>query len=190
MNISKDMLCEMRGCPSHQFVKGYCQKHYGRLWRTGDPRLTSRIVGENRSKNPVYKVYHAMLDRCKNPNNKYYAYYGGRGIRVCKRWQGLYGFTHFMQDMGERPDGLTLERINNEKGYSPTNCMWATHSQQQYNQRIAVTNTSGYKGVSLFKKTGKWQAYIYLKRKRVHLGYYETKELAAKARKRAEKSIK
>lgn len=145
-------------------------------------------MGEGRSKNPLYKVYHAMLDRCYNSNNKFYSYYGGRGIRVCKRWQGATGFTNFSNDMGERPEGLTLDRTDNDKGYSPGNCRWATHSQQQYNQRVAITNTSGYKGVSLFKKTGRWQAYIYIAKKRVHLGYYETVEQAAKARKRAERS--
>lgn len=88
--------------------------------------------------------------------------------------------------MGARPKGLTIDRRDNDKGYSPTNCRWATYSDQQYNQRIPVTNTSGYKGVSLFKATGKWSAYMHIDKKRKHLGYYDTMEEAVKARKKAE----
>lgn len=179
-------ICTIRNCGLRIHAKGWCQKHYARNYKYGSPNYTTRVVGENRSQNPVYKVYHAMLDRCKNPDNKYYSYYGGRGIRVTKRWQGLNGFANFVKDMGERPEGLTLERIDNGRGYSPTNCKWATHSDQQYNQRIPVTNTSGCKGVSLFKATGKWQAYMHINRKRQHLGYYETMEEAVKARREAE----
>lgn len=179
-------ICAIRNCELPKYAKGLCQKHYARNYKYGNPYYTTRIVGENRNKNPVYKVYHAMLDRCKNPDNKFYSYYGGRGIRVCKRWQGLNGFTHFVRDMGERPEGLTLERTDNSKGYSPTNCRWATYSDQQYNQRVPVTNTSGHKGVSLFKATGKWSAYMHVNKRRKHLGYYDTMEEAVKAREKAE----
>lgn len=163
-------------------AKGLCDKHYARNYQHGNPHIVSRIVGENRTAHPLYKSYHAMLDRCYNSNNKFFSYYGGRGIDVDERWRGLYGFTHFIEDMGAKPKGMTLDRKDNDEGYSPGNCVWATRSEQQYNQRTSKTNTSGHKGVSLFKKTGKWQAYMHIKGKRIHGGYHDTMEQAIAAR--------
>ena len=127
-----------------------------------------------------------MLDRCRNPKNKMYSYYGERGITVCERWQGPAGFSNFIADMGERPAETSLDRTNNSRGYTPGNCRWATKGLQQFNQRINRTNTSEVKGVSQFKRTGAWQAYINFKSKRIHLGYYKTKDDATLARKAAE----
>lgn len=73
-----------------------------------------------------------MLARCKNTKLREYKYYGGRGIKVCKRWQK---FENFLADMGHPPPGLSLDRINNNRGYYPSNCRWATATQQQQNRR-------------------------------------------------------
>jgi hypothetical protein len=78
-----------------------------------------------------------MKKRCKNKNHHAYARYGGRGIKVCKRWEK---FENFLADMGERPKGLTLERKNNDKGYYKENCCWATYKAQRANQRPAKTD--------------------------------------------------
>ena len=87
-------------------------------------------VGGKRSRE--FNTWHAMMQRCFNPNNKNYKDYGGRGITVCPRWVR---FENFLNDMGVKPRGLTIERKNNNKGYSPSNCMWATWTQQAHNKR-------------------------------------------------------
>lgn len=84
------------------------------------------------SQTPVYYAWKAMRQRCGNPNNPDYFMYGGRGIKVCDRWQN---FENFYQDMGERPQGKTLDRIDNSKGYSLENCKWHTPKQQSNNTR-------------------------------------------------------
>lgn len=81
---------------------------------------------------PEYRVWRSMHQRCSNPNHVRYGNYGGRGISVCERWSR---FENFFADMGPRPTGLTLERINNAEGYAPDNCKWATWSEQNLNRR-------------------------------------------------------
>jgi hypothetical protein len=73
-----------------------------------------------------------MRYRCQNPKDRAYKWYGARGIKVCERWEK---FENFLADMGKRPPGLSLERVDNNKGYEPSNCIWATWTQQMRNRR-------------------------------------------------------
>lgn len=85
------------------------------------------------SLSPEYRSWNCMRQRCYNPKNDRYKDYGGRGIRVCRRW--LYSFAAFLADMGPRPPGTSLERKKNHLNYCPSNCVWATPQEQQRNTR-------------------------------------------------------
>jgi len=80
---------------------------------------------------PTYNSWNTMLARCRNPNHTFFHRYGGRGITVCQRW---YVFENFFADMGERPAGTTLDRIDNDRGYEPDNCRWSTNKEQFSNR--------------------------------------------------------
>lgn len=91
--------------------------------------------GHNRvgRRTPEYRSWVGMIQRCTNPKAENYARYGGRGVTVCERW---HDFTNFLADMGPKPSPKhTIDRIDNEKGYEPGNCRWATVTEQNRNQR-------------------------------------------------------
>lgn len=128
----------------------------------------------------LYSVWNDMKKRCINANSKSYKDYGGRGIKVCNRWLKV---ENFIEDMfPDFQEGLSLDRIDNNKGYSKENCRWATKETQSRNTRkIRKNNTSGYRGVSYFKRDNKWKSQIQIQYKIIRLGTFDTSLEAAKA---------
>ena len=106
---------------------------------------TAQFISKSRtthgmSRHPVYAVWRSMIDRCKLPTHQAWANYGGRGIAVCGHWKK---FENFWADMqAAYRAGLTLERVENDRGYSKANCIWATHAEQANNRRNSPKNQS------------------------------------------------
>lgn len=97
-------------------------------------KISSKTHGAciNKKQTPEYSCWQNMKARCNNPNHPSYKNYGERGIKVCKRWDM---FVNFFEDMGIRPNGLSIERIDNNSGYTISNCIWADRATQRKNQR-------------------------------------------------------
>jgi hypothetical protein len=121
----------------------------------------------------TYKSWRAMIDRCTRPKEKDKKNYLERGITVCDRWRT---FENFFADMGERPKGLSIDRIDNDKGYAPGNCRWATRREQDLNLRKTVYLT--YKGVT--KPLVQWAKEVGIKaetlKSRIRRGAMSTEE--------------
>lgn len=100
-------------------------------------RKNSRKHGHYGSR--TYRIWGGIVQRCTNPNTRGYKTYGGAGVSICDRWRV---FDNFLSDMGECPDGLTIDRINTLEGYSPENCRWASYVEQAHNKKLACTSFS------------------------------------------------
>lgn len=98
------------------------------------------VLGESTTRHggastKTYRHWKSMVQRCTNENNRQFSDYGGRGIKVCVRWRD---YAKFLKDMGPAPEGMTLDRRNNNKGYTPGNCRWATRMEQNQNARSNI----------------------------------------------------
>ena len=129
-------------------------------------------------RHPLYRKWQSIKNRCYNPNNSNYKYYGGRGIKICKEWVDnptefiIWAFVN-----GWKPE-LEIDRIDNDGDYSPENCQFVTHSVNTVKKRLlSKNNTSGYRGVTKLGK--KWRARITINGKRKSLGLFDEPVFAA-----------
>jgi len=140
INRSRNWECRC-DCGTVKFVQQYALHTGGSLRCSNHPRQI--IHGQYTSR--TYRAYRAMVSRCLNPNVESYPNYGGRGITICERW--LKCFENFYADMGDIPAKMSLDRKDNNLGYSKDNCRWATQKEQQNNRRSNVRLT--YDGLTL-----------------------------------------
>lgn len=168
--------CKIDNCSKPIRGRGWCIMHWQRWRSNGDPLVVKNVVsapiflpdGTPAHKSKIYSIWRAMRARCENPADSQYSSYGGRSIKVCDRWSL---FSNFLEDMGERPEGKTLDRVDNDKGYSPDNCRWATLNQQNQNRR--VRSKSGYLGVTFRDNSRRWIAALTHEYKSVYLGSFD-----------------
>lgn len=107
--------------------------HYSRLRAGKELGGVDPLYNLHRSSdNPLKTTWQNMRNRCSNPRAHNYKYYGAKGVKVCKRWDNL---ANFIKEMGERPEGTTLDRIDPTGDYSPDNCRWADWATQRHNRR-------------------------------------------------------
>jgi hypothetical protein len=123
---------------------------------------------------PGYSTYTGMKQRCSDINSAHYHRYGGRGIEICDRWKQRGGFWNFIEDMGDRPSKYhTVERIDNDGNYEPSNCRWATYKEQCENRRTRIDNKVGISGINYDKTNKRWVVRKTDRHgKRVCLGYF------------------
>lgn len=178
-------ICKLDGCSGKVVGYGLCSKHYYRLKRNGNPTVVRRDrSGYSVKYKQLHSVFWSMHDRCEKPACREYRNYGARGIKVCDRWSGVYGLRHFIDDMGPKPGGCSLDRIDVNGNYCPENCRWADRNTQAANTR-EHGKYSKHPGVTFSPAKNVWWAYITKNGKR-HIKIAHSEEQAIELRKRLE----
>lgn len=158
---NKPKSCKVDGCKGNgltrkktgavRFPNGYCGMHYNRVWKTGSLERKLKIKNGFQGHQLSY-IYYGMHARCYDKSHSSYRNYGARGIKVCERWHKM---SNFVEDMGERPEGTSLDRIDTNGNYEPSNCRWATYQEQARNTR--ANNNLTIDGVT--KTVTEWAEY-------------------------------
>lgn len=178
--------CKIPQCELKHHGFGYCKAHYSRVKRHGDPHFVTMVVGENRKDDSLYYRYYGILARVRYRGHIGYKNYGGRGIGICKEWLPPYGYKRFKEYVLSLPnaevEGYTIDRIDNDGDYEPSNIRWATRHQQASNNRHA----KGVVGVNWKKRDNRWQATLVVNGKLVLGKYFEKYSDAVNARRKAE----
>lgn len=167
---------------------GHCNKEFKTSTSSVNARKTKScgcIIGKSSithglSKHRLFKTWENMKHRCSNETIDNFKLYGARGITVCEDWKDVTKFIEWADSTFI--EGRTLDRIDTDKGYSPENCRWADATTQALNQRIRITNKSGYVGVSWREDRNKWTVRIRVGDKYVCVGHYTDLQEAVKAR--------
>ena len=187
-----ERVCKAEGCSRTDIkAKGYCSMHWQRIKKNGTPEPKILKNGPRLEYPEEYKSWASMRDRCLNKSTNAYKNYGGKGIKICKRWLELpNGFPNFLNDMGPKPSYdktprggkpiWTLDRIDPDGDYTPENCRWADWVTQAGNRGI-VHGTAGVKQID-----GLWVV-RHRTAKAVIRGSFATKEMAVEAKKDWEK---
>lgn len=149
---------------------------------TSNKRRRESLTTHGKSGSKLYKVYYEIRNRCCNPHSNNYYKYGAKGITICKEWlENFNNFYNWAIANGYK-EGLSIDRINTLKNYSPDNCRWVNSQVQAMNKPLSKANTSGYLGVNFNKSKNKWVARIIINGVRKEIGTYDTAEEAHTAR--------
>lgn len=151
--------------------------------KNGHTKTCGKCRGTHKmSYTKIYKIWGGIKSRCCRPSCNIYYKYGGRGITMCEEWRNSpENFFKWAFENGYK-EGLTIDRINSDKGYSPNNCRWATYQEQNSHLKMLKTNKSGYRGISWNKESKKWLCVISINNKSHRIGAYKTQLEAVEAR--------
>ena len=166
----------------------YCGKEFEtniQSVKCGDTKSCGCVnlrITHGRSNSRFYKTWYGMLQRCTNTMIQDYKDYGARGITVCEEWLDVSNFVAWCELTYPNIEGLSLDRLDNDKGYSPENCTWSDKTAQAINQRMKKSNTSGYVGVIWHIRDKRWVVSIRISKKLINLGSFKDKIEAVPAR--------